>query len=30
LKKLVGTDLAAFNKLAHDRNVPAVTVPQPK
>ncbi len=30
LKRLVGTDLAAFNKLAHDQNVPAVTVPQPK
>jgi len=30
LKKLVGTDLVAFNKLAHDQNVPAVAVPQPK
>ncbi len=30
LKKLVGTDLAAFNKLVHDRNVPAVAVPQPR
>jgi photosystem II stability/assembly factor-like uncharacterized protein len=28
LKKLVGSDLAAFNKLAHDQNVPAVAVPQ--
>jgi photosystem II stability/assembly factor-like uncharacterized protein len=29
LKKLVASDLAAFNKLAHDQNVPAVAVPQP-
>jgi len=26
LKRLTGSDLAAFNKLAHDQNVPAVIV----
>jgi hypothetical protein len=30
LKKLVGTDLAAFNRLVHDQNVPAVIVTEPK
>jgi hypothetical protein len=30
LKKLVGTDLATFNKLVHEQNVPAVAVPQPQ
>lgn len=30
LKKLVSTDLAAFNRLVHDQNVPAVIVAEPK
>jgi len=30
LKKLVGTDLAAFNKLVHEQNIPAVVVAEPK
>jgi hypothetical protein len=30
LKKLVGTDLAAFNKLAREQNVPAVIVSDPQ
>jgi photosystem II stability/assembly factor-like uncharacterized protein len=30
LKKLVSADLAAFNKLVHEQNVPAVIVPESK
>ena len=30
LKKLMSTDLAAFNKLVHEQNVPAVIVSEPK
>ncbi len=30
LKKLMSTDLAAFNKLVHEQNVPAVMVSEPK
>jgi hypothetical protein len=30
LKKLVNTDLATFNRLVHDQNVPAVIVTEPK
>ncbi|HTS47294.1 MAG TPA: hypothetical protein VMH05_05085 [Bryobacteraceae bacterium] len=30
LKKLMSADLAAFNKLVHEQNVPAVSVPEPK
>ena len=30
LKKLTGSDLAAFNKLAREQNVPAVIVGDPK
>ncbi|HUJ50692.1 MAG TPA: hypothetical protein VLW25_10850 [Bryobacteraceae bacterium] len=30
LKKLMSTDLAAFNKLVHEQNVPAVIVTEPK
>jgi hypothetical protein len=30
LKKLVNTDLATFNRLVHDENVPAVIVTEPK
>ena len=30
LKKLVSADLAAFNRLVHDQNVPAVIVAEPK
>lgn len=30
LKRLLSTDLAAFNRLVHDQNVPAVIVAEPK
>jgi hypothetical protein len=30
LKKLVSTDLAGFNKLVHEQNVPAVIVAEPR
>ena len=30
LKKLMSADLAGFNKLVHEQNVPAVIVSEPK